>query len=178
MPDPRILVPLDFSDCSRLLVSEATVMAKRLGARLTLLHVVQPPQGLSPDTMVVVDPAVGTTGLQQALVDAAWQRLPEYVELASRYGVEVDAQVDVGHVVDRILAHEADHQMLVLGTHGRRGVARMLLGSVAEQVVRRARLPVLTIRTEHRPDCEARSCSWCASHLMPEDLKARVELDG
>ncbi len=178
MHTERILVPIDFSDCARMLVSEATVLAQRLGAGITLLHVVAPPDGLTPDTPYVPDGEEGSTTVGQVLVDAAWRRMPAYVAIAEQAGVVVDPVVDLGDVSERILDHQAEHGMIVMGTHGRRGLARMLMGSVAEQITRRALLPVMTVRTEHRPDCEARSCDWCASHLMPQDIQARTELDG
>lgn len=174
----KILVPIDFSDCARLLVSEAAQMAQRLGAAVTLLHVVHSPEGLSVDTPIQPGDASGTTTVGRYLVDAAWKKLPAYADILKQAGVEVEALVEVGDPADRILAHQDHHGMIMMGTHGRRGLARMLMGSVAEQITRRAILPVMTVRTEHRPDCEARSCEWCASHVMPQDLQAKVELDG
>ncbi|RME27476.1 MAG: universal stress protein [Deltaproteobacteria bacterium] len=178
MQHDRILVPVDFSDCSRMLVSQAALFARRLGADITLLHVVAPPDGLTPDTPFVPDGDDEATTVGQALVDAAWRRMPAYEAIVEEVGVPVEPVVDLGVVADRILEHQDGHGMIIMGTHGRRGLARMLMGSVAEQVTRRASLPVMTVRTEHRPDCEARSCAWCASHLMPQDIQARHELDG
>jgi hypothetical protein len=54
-------------------------------------------------------------------------------------------------------------------------VARVLLGSVAEQVTRRADIPVMTVRTHHRPACEARSCSWCSTHVKLDTIAAAAE---
>lgn len=174
----KLLVPVDFSDCSRLLVAEAANLAQRLQAQVTLLHVVQSPEGVTPDTPIQPGQDVGTTTIGRYLVDGAWERMPAYVEIVKEAGVQAEAIVEVGEPAERILAHEPGHGMIVMGTHGRRGLARMLMGSVAEQITRRAILPVMTVRTEHRPDCEARSCEWCASHVMPQDLQARVERDG
>jgi len=167
----RILVPVDFSDCSRLLVAEAAGLARRLGASLTLLHVVSPPEGLSAETPARPLPEGQGTSVGRYLVDAAWARLPSYVAVAQSARVPTTAQVEVGPIVPTILAraHEG-HGFIVMATHGRRGLARMLMGSVADQVTRTSHLPVMTIRTEHRADCQARSCQWCAAHVMPEDL--------
>jgi nucleotide-binding universal stress UspA family protein len=176
----RILLPIDFSDCSRLLVAEATNLCKRLGASLTLLHVVAPPEGLSVDTPIRPEADGSSTTVGRYLVDAAWDRMPAYVKVAEAGQVPVEPVVLVGSVAATIVeqAEAGTYGMVIMGTHGRRGVARVLMGSVAEQVTRRCRVPVMTIRTEHRPDCEARSCQWCASHVMPQDVDVGVELEG
>ena len=180
MKTQRILVPLDFSDCSRFLVAEASTLAARLGASLTLLHVVTPPEGLSADTPIRPEADGTTTTIGRYLVDAAWERLPAFVQVAQAAQVRAEPMVLIGPIADTIVeqAEAGDHGMVVMGTHGRRGIARMLMGSVAEQVTRRSPVPVLTVRTEHRPDCEARSCQWCASHVMPQDVEVGVELEG
>lgn len=180
MKTSSILVPIDFSDCSRLLVAEASTLAKRLGATITLLHVVQPPEGLSADTPIRPEPDGSTTTIGRYLVDAAWERLPDYVQVAQAAQVQAEPHVLIGPVATTIVeqAEAGEHGLILMGTHGRRGIARMLMGSVAEQVTRRSPIPVMTVRTEHRPDCDARSCQWCASHVMPQDVDAGVELEG
>lgn len=180
MKTDRILVPIDFSDCSRLLVAEAANLGKRLGAGLTLLHVVQPPDGMAADTPIRPEPDGSSTTVGRYLVDGAWERMPAYVAVARAAQVEVEPRVLMGQAAGIIVeqAEAGGHGMVVMGTHGRRGMARLLMGSVAEQVLRNCRVPVMTIRTEHRPDCDARSCQWCASHVMPQDLDVGVELDG
>ncbi|MCB9781068.1 MAG: universal stress protein [Alphaproteobacteria bacterium] len=180
MAAQRILVPIDFSDCSRLLVAEAGRLAQKLDASITLLHVVHPPDGLPGD--VAIDPGQDghPTTVAAHLVESAHERLPVYASMVQRLGVPVATLIDQGDIPARILRHQADghHDMIIMGTHGRRGLARMVMGSVAEAVLRDSVVPVMTVRTEHRPDCQARSCDWCASHITPADLDAGIELDG
>lgn len=178
MPSERILVPIDFSDCSRLLVAEAARLAGRLGAELTLLHVMQTPEGLSDDSVVQIESGGPRDTVARTQAEAARGRLPEYVRVAQQAGVGVRVELDQGDAARCILAHQSGHAFVIMGTHGRRGMARMLLGSVAEQVTRHARVPVMTVRTEHRPDCQARSCEWCSAHVTAEDLRLRAERDG
>jgi nucleotide-binding universal stress UspA family protein len=139
----RILVPSYFSECSDAAVRYGLELARKFGARLHLLHVIQ-------------DPATqpwAAEGFAVPLLEAVdqWQR---------------DAKVRLGHAIpaeDRdnavvtcaiaspcseILRYAADNgiDLIVMGTHGRGGVSHMLLGSIAEKVVRRAPCPVLTVR--------------------------------
>ncbi len=171
----RILVPLDFSDCSPLLLAEAVQLARPLGARLTLLHVVEPPDGVLPETPIQPDPTGPITTVSRFLVEAAEQRLPELLAVATGAGVDAEARILVGRTADTVLEQTDGHDLVIMGTHGRRGVARVLLGSVAEQVTRRADIPVMTVRTHHRPACEARSCSWCSTHVKLDTIAAAAE---
>jgi len=175
--DPsRILVPVDFSDCSRLLVAEAITLATRLNATLSLLHVVQPPDGLTANTPIQPDTtAVGTT-IGAYLMNAAWDRVPALLDMTRSAGVKAEAHVLLGPVATTIIeqSEAGSYGMIMMGTHGRSGLSRVLMGSVAEQVTRRSRLPVLTVRTQHRADCDAGSCQWCASQVMPRDVGAEL----
>lgn len=180
MAAQRILVPVDFGDCSRFLVAEAGRMAQKLDASVTLLHVVHPPDGLPGDVPIDPDQDGHPVSVAEHLTAGAQGRLPVYAGMVQRLGVPVATLVDQGEISARILFHQADghHDMIIMGTHGRRGLARLVMGSVAEAVLRESVVPVMTVRTEHRPDCVARSCEWCATHVTPADLDAGFELDG
>lgn len=158
----HILVPVDFSDCSRGLVDRADELARRLGSSLRLLHVTQPPSGSVPDAQQRLD-----TESDALLRDLA-RRTTVPTQVETRHGAPGPA----------ILEAIDDAEMVVVGTHGRTGVRRLLLGSVSEHVIRRADVPVLTLRTQHRPECEASSCATCTTHVTPCEDRLRTESDG
>ena len=145
-----ILVPTDFSEPADAAWNYARGLAERFGSRLHLLHVIshQPfaydPWGTDNITLRVADLLKET----QAGVDKALAaRVPR-----GRLGRRTRTEAAIGAPVDRILqairATRAD--LVVMGTHGRGVVGHMLLGSVAERVVRQSPVPVLTIRKAAR----------------------------
>jgi nucleotide-binding universal stress UspA family protein len=140
----RILCPTDFSSLADAGVERAAGLAAREGAELVLLHV------LAPLTAYVLPDVVGSISVEleeQSRQDARLElrRLRERVRSS---GVPVHTVLGQGYTPLQIArAAERLHcDLIVLGTHGRTGLARLLLGSVAEAVVRRAPCPVLTIR--------------------------------
>lgn len=145
----RILVPTDGSATSSKGLDEAIALAKLTGGSLRLLHVV--------DAMPVAIEAEGMAGFSADVLPALRQSGQFILDLARKRveaeGVNVETtlrEVISGRVCD-IVVEEASRwhaDLIVLGTHGRRGVRRMLLGSDAEQVLRLAPVPVLLVRGE------------------------------
>lgn len=143
-----ILVPLDFTGHSQELVTSATRLAQQLGASLLLLHVFEPPAGAQLDAII------HPRGQPHPLTMRAWleedieQRLPAYESIAQTAGVKVGHQLEFGHPSETILrvAKDTDVDLIFMGTHGRTGLRRAFAGSVAEEVIRHAELPVLTLR--------------------------------
>ena len=142
----RILAPTDFSPHAEGAVLYAAELAARLGSTLHLLHVLPDvvPVGLDPLFATALPPeyyrdaeADSRAALLRA-VDPSWDLEPDRVEVAVRWGGPVEGIV--GHATD----HAID--LLVIATHGRTGLSHVLLGSVAERIVREAPCPVLTIR--------------------------------
>jgi nucleotide-binding universal stress UspA family protein len=140
-----ILAPTDFSHHAACAVRYACGLAERFGATLHLLHVLSEVIPVGPDPMLapVLPPEyyrdtehAARQGLE-ALLDPSWGR-PAAVERAVRWGVPVDA------IVEHAEKHAVD--LIVIATHGRTGLSHVLLGSVAERIVREAGCPVLTIR--------------------------------
>jgi nucleotide-binding universal stress UspA family protein len=137
-----VLCPVDFSDFSRRALSHAVALAKWYEAELTLLHVapsIPPPLAYSEVPPPLAVSHVGTEQLQQDL--EIW------AETARAEGVPITAIVTSGEPVREIVA-KAEHMhadLLVMGTHGASGFERLLLGSVAEKVLRKAPCPVLTV---------------------------------
>jgi universal stress protein A len=142
----RILVPTDFSPTSDLAFEYAITLAARLGASVHLLHVVEDPfvgGALGSEVYIASVP-----GLHTQLIDEAAARLATIVPAAERDLIKITSEVRVGHPADAIreVAETECCDLIVMGTHGRRGVAHLFLGSVAETMVRRAPCPVLTVR--------------------------------
>jgi len=142
----RILVPTDFSAPSDAALATAKEMAERFGASIHLLHVLEDPYSTSAYATEVY-------GYLPPGLKESWQRDGEKRLLAllppderTRFGGTT--QVIFGSPTKAIVEYAEANGMdlIVMGTHGRSGVAHLLLGSVAERVVRTARCPVLTVR--------------------------------
>jgi nucleotide-binding universal stress UspA family protein len=136
-----ILLATDFSDASNLALEYARVLAARFGATLHVLHVVQTPMPLGTEMYV---PEVMTVA-ERAMEDAQ-QHLAAVVRPI--HGLEVIGQVLVGLAPKQIVEYAADHDvdLIVIGTRGRGALAHLLMGSVAERVVRTAPCPVFSVR--------------------------------
>lgn len=143
----RILVPIDFSPSSRAALEYALFLAAPLGAELEALHVWEPQGYVGPDALALLPVGTGQPGWDQTRADV--QR--EVEQLLAKAGARprtAAVRVEAGEPSDTILrlAREGGADLIVMGTHGRTGLARLLIGSVAEAVLRRSSCPVLTIR--------------------------------
>jgi nucleotide-binding universal stress UspA family protein len=140
----RILFPTDFSEQAEHAWPYALRFGQEFGAEVHLLHVVVPPPRLAEAYAVNFDP----DRMVQALTADAATQLDRQVETAKERGLifhrEVRVGVDAREILDYAAKHEID--LIVMATHGRSGLAHVLLGSVAEKVVRKAPCPVLTIK--------------------------------
>jgi universal stress protein A len=140
----RILFPTDFSEPAEYAWPYALTFAQEFGAEVHLLHVVAPPPRLTEAYTVTFDPEATV----QALMVEASASLDGQVEAAKSRGLifrrEVRVGVDYREIIDYTTKHDID--LIVMATHGRTGLAHVLLGSVAEKVVRKAACPVLTIK--------------------------------
>jgi len=139
----RILVPTDFSKGSEAALAYAQVFAARFEADVVLLHVVEPQRPLRELPGLPFDASGGSAGLARA----AEERLSHLARAMERGGRWPKTAVRLGSEDEEILAAAREEQagLIVMGTHGRTGLGRALLGSVAERVVRRAPCPVLTV---------------------------------
>jgi nucleotide-binding universal stress UspA family protein len=151
----RILVPVDFSEASQAALGYACQLADAMGAEVEVLHVWEAPaDALAPglSEMTVLAPE-GRTTVAELMRVRATQRLAALVSDASRAGrAKLRARTEFGDAGDMILkiASSGMHDLVVMGTHGRRGLSRVLMGSVAEKVLRRAPCPVVTVRNDIR----------------------------
>jgi nucleotide-binding universal stress UspA family protein len=146
----RILVTTDFSEQSAAALDYAHALAKALGASIDLVHVFDDPFFHPLYTAEIYVPA--PTELRNALWNDAEQRLKEWLRDETVTGVSVAMHLLTGTPAEKIVEYAATQpvDLIVMGTHGRGGMAHLLLGSVAERVVRTAPCPVLTVRTpEH-----------------------------
>lgn len=137
----RICCAVDFGDPSRVAMVQAAELAKRLGADLLLVHVFVPPPASASDVLVSRETTPSDVALQQEMLER-WR-----TEAERRSGRPTQARPLWGDPAERIvhLAKEERCDVVVVGTHGRKGVPRVVLGSVAERVARRCECPVLVV---------------------------------
>jgi nucleotide-binding universal stress UspA family protein len=143
----RILVPTDFSEPSDAALDYARAMAAKFGSTLQLLHVVEAPFVSGPfasEVYVSEMPAV-----QMELFEDAKARLGHRLTPSDRARLHATSEIICGGSARSIIDYAAERgiDLIVMGTHGRSGMAHLLMGSVAEKVVRGAPCPVLTVRT-------------------------------
>jgi nucleotide-binding universal stress UspA family protein len=139
-------MPTDFSECARHAAPAAAALARLTGARIICLHVVEP-----------VVPAVGWAPVAEALPmmdvgepleQSASRELPKIAAGAEFEGLEVEDVIAHGEAASEIVrvAAERGVDLIVISSHGRTGLGRILFGSTAESVVRHAQCPVLVVK--------------------------------
>lgn len=141
-----IVCAIDFSEPSNAALAHAVGLGKRLGAKVVAVHAWQLPVYAVPDGVAIFGPEVVneiTEGLQK--------QLAKTLEAHRADGVTLEGRLSAGAPVEAVLqaADDAGADYIVIGTHGRTGVARLVIGSVAEKLVRHANRPVIVVPT-HR----------------------------
>ena len=133
----RILCPIDFSEFNEAANDHASILAKATDARIVFLHVCLPDAYRTPAELV-----------DHAEEDKLLQKDLEAIK-PTQPGVQASYVIENGIAADRIIhyANENDIDLIVMGTHGRTGIRRVLMGSVAETVIRNADCPVLAIKS-------------------------------
>ena len=137
----KLLVPTDFSPCSQTAIAYAISFAGQLNATLLLIYVLEP-VGYPIDFAMIDRPELEEKKKRQALNRVA--------RSARQKGIEVETRLFRGDPSVEIV-REAENRhcdLIVMGTHGRKGISHLLMGSVAERVVRTSPVPVVTIRRE------------------------------
>jgi nucleotide-binding universal stress UspA family protein len=139
----NILVPTDLSEGAEEALDYACELATKFGAKIHLLNVIGIPALGVPELGVAL-----TSSLIDTIIADNQSSLDSLVEIKRSHAQFGDVLLRTGDARDVInqTAKEVDADLIVMGTHGRRGVSRALLGSVAETVVRTAPCPVLTVR--------------------------------
>ena len=141
-----ILLPTDFSECASHALSYAASLARDANASIICVHVVEP-----------VMPTVGYTGITEPLPvadisgqleDTATRELPKIADCEECAGLEVEEVIAHGDAASEIVrvARERGVDLIVISSHGRTGLGRILFGSTAEAVVRHAPCPVLVVK--------------------------------
>lgn len=135
----RILCPVDFDDNSTGALDYARDLAARVGGKLYLVHVVVP---ITPPPDLPVEP------YPPGSLERAREKVEKLAKDHLEGTVSYECRVRVGNPALEIIgtAQEVGAELIVMATHGRRGLAHLVLGSVAERVVRESKVPVLTLR--------------------------------
>ena len=150
----KILLPTDFSGCANFALPYAAAIARATKATIICVHVVEP-----------VVPAVGYTGLAEPmpiadisdqLEDSAERQLPKLAECEECAGLNLEEIIVHGDPAAEIarVAQEQEVDLIVISSHGRTGLGRIIFGSTAEAVVRHANCPVLVVKPPHQEEPE------------------------
>lgn len=152
-PIRSILVPVDFSAGSDAAIALARSLAEPLGASIELLHVWEGEEWKLPPLEFAVDGDAPRLHAEAAAHGLALQRAAGWLSELGARGMRFRARFESGRPAETIVrvAKERGHDLVVMGTHGRTGLARAVLGSVAENVVRLSAVPVLTVHTWAEP---------------------------
>ena len=139
----KILAPIDFSEVSNRALDYAVDLAAQVKASVSVVHVYEIPIYTFPEGAYITPPDVAA-----GLADKAQKSLDAAVSARRDRGVEISGTLTNGSPREEILrlAKEGHADLIVMGTHGRRGLPRAIMGSVAERVLRTSEIPVLTIR--------------------------------
>jgi len=139
----QIVLPTDGSEGVGQAIQAAVAVAEKFDARVHVLFVAEPPR------FHEYGASVALTNIMQSLQEAGRQILDDTAERIRNKGLaSVETALRQGHPAEEIIgyAEENGADLIVMGTHGRRGINRMLLGSVTEEVVRCSHVPIMTVR--------------------------------
>jgi nucleotide-binding universal stress UspA family protein len=150
----RILVPVDYSHCSRKALSTALQFAELFQAHIDILHVYDIPTYMDSSLEVKLGSGQVKTWVEVAESQARSEFAQFMKELQDDGIPNITGTAILGNAVEQILsyAHEHGNDLIIMGTHGRSGLNRLLLGSVAERVIRSASCPVLTLRSPDKKE--------------------------
>ncbi len=149
-----ILLPTDFSECGNYALSYATSLARKFSASIICVHVIEP-----------IVPTVGYSGMTEPLPiaditeqleDSAERELPKLAECDECAGIDLEELIVHGEAASEIVrvAKERRVDLIVIASHGRTGIGRILFGSTAEAVVRHAACPVLVVKQSQGDDAK------------------------
>jgi nucleotide-binding universal stress UspA family protein len=166
----RILFPCDFSPFSQRALGQAVALARAYGADLLALHVIPVTVIPSPALAYYPNPLLLDPGAQ----DRIREELRRFVEPARQAGVHAEVEVRQGAPSRQIveMAGTLHADLIVMGTHGRGGFERVVLGSVAEKVLRKAPCPVMTVRENGRAPSPPFERILCPVDFSPASLAA------
>jgi nucleotide-binding universal stress UspA family protein len=167
----NVLCPVDFSDCSKLALGYAFAMAKRYSARLMVQYVLAPLNIFYYNYML---PGGPDQEFDQEMQRHAGEMLKGFTEEVLAGKCSCEELLSFGKPVTEILkaAKREQANLLIMGTHGRSGLERFLLGSVTEKILRKAPCPVLVVRcgVKQHPGADASEFGGYRGILVPVDL--------
>ncbi|MFW6041003.1 MAG: universal stress protein [Thermoplasmatota archaeon] len=136
----KILIPTDGSEANDVAVENGLSLARLLGAKATIFFVVDTStfKGIPPDEMIT-----DVTSRMETIGDKV---LGEIMDRAEEMGVDAEKSIVMGHPAEEIIEESKNHDLVVIGTHGRSGLSKLLLGSTAEKVLRHSKCPVMLIK--------------------------------
>jgi nucleotide-binding universal stress UspA family protein len=155
LPLERMLVATDFSPAADAALVQSAELCSKVGAKLEVLHIAASPLVVPADLALAADPLMGPTapvGESMTWFDltqrAARQEMDRLEDVARRRGILLDrCRIEFGNPAAKVLEalEHGEFQLVAVGTHGRRGIARLMLGSVAESITHHAEVPVLIV---------------------------------
>jgi len=138
----KILIPTDGSEYTKTAIARGIEIAKGAGAEVTAMYVVD-------QTSFINFPMDSTVVSVYSLLEKEGKNAVAFViEEGERQGVKVHTRVEEGSPAMKIIEASKDYDLIVMGTLGRKGISKLLLGSVADKVVRAADCPVMVVRSE------------------------------
>ncbi len=138
----NIMIPTDGSEYTKTAVKKGLMLAKALDAKVTAYYILD-------QTAFVNIPMDATTLNIYSLLEKEGKEAVDYVKgMGEDMGVEVEVWIDEGSPVRRIIDASKDFDIIVMGTLGRSGMSKLLMGSVAEKVARLAKCPVMVVRAK------------------------------
>ncbi len=170
----KILFPTDFSQCAESAFAHATALAKRYEAELHIVHVVIWPMMIPSYGLDTLYPAFEDGRVIDNLKQAAGEQLSAHSSRARLGSINVvEAQITDDAAGPAILSYAEDHDvdLIVMGTHGRKGIKKWMLGSVTQEIIRHARCPVFTVN----PDTVGDEGLDVKRLLVPVDFSEHAE---
>ena len=145
----HVMVPTDFSDTSDVALRYGKAFASAFGATLHVVHVIEEPYG---QPWAVEAYGFSLASLQDEWIKEAQTRMDNILTAEERDALKAVTMTVLGHPVVEIQKYATEHDidLIVMGTHGRGPLGHMVMGSVAERLVRKAPCPVLTVRAPER----------------------------
>lgn len=142
MPFHNILVPTDGSDYTNFAIDKALELAQAVGGKITALYVLD-------QTMISNMPVdVAVRNIHEALQQEGQEAVESVRKKAESMGVQIDVMIKEGIPVNIIVDESFNYDVIVMGTLGRTGISKFLMGSVAEKVVRASKCPVMVVKAK------------------------------
>lgn len=149
----RLLVPVDFSVSARAALETALSLARSFGGSVDVLHTWSTPSYLPAFAALRMENNEATETVHSRAHAQAVEAMDTFLASFDTKGLTVTPRINFGQPADVIVAASTGYDMVIMGTHGRTGVSRLMLGSIASKVVQRSFCPVLTVR-EDRVDAK------------------------